>query len=227
MGVEKTIRIILKEIGETLSRLHAGVLIGGVGAVVALFNLDNLIKVTSWTEYVQLVLLWVIGLILVSVAGELIVKYLGRGFVWLSEWYPVWFYFPKLELDCHITPNKEIELRVSNPKWWQRISLRVEFHSVYEVKSRPSIRGVAPPEKKELLPLDTMTGKDARTKIIGRLIEGGMILSTGNRSEEVQITQPGFYYYEVSCNVEFRGIKHVGGEKISIRITENHEVECA
>lgn len=224
--MEKAIRIILKDIGETLSRLRAGLFIAAIGAVVAVVNWDSLIKATSLGEYVGLVFFWLFVLIVISVIGELGCKYIGYGFVWLSEWYPVWFYFPKLDLDCHITLNKEIEMRVTNLKFWQKITLRDAYHSVYEAKSRPSIRGVASPDVKELLPLDTMTGRDARIRIIGRLVEGGMLLSTGNKSEEVKIRQPGFYYYEVSCNGEFRGRKYSGGGKIPIKITENHEVKC-
>src|SRR6266545_2119935 len=195
--MEKAIRTIFKDTGEILSRLHAGLFVAGIGAVVAVFNWDSLIKATSLGEYVGLVLLWLIILIALSVAGELGCKYLGHGFIWLSKWYPALIYFPNLQLSCSITPNNEIELRVINRKLWQNITLRTEYYCAYMVGSRPSIRGVAPPNVKELLSLAPMTGKDARVKIIGRLLDGGITLSTGNKSDEMNFSQPSFYYYEV------------------------------
>ena len=53
--MEKTIRILLNDIGKTLSRLHAGLFVAAIGVVVAVFNWDSLIKATSLGDYVGLV----------------------------------------------------------------------------------------------------------------------------------------------------------------------------
>ena len=224
--MEKAIRTLLKDVGEILSRLHAGLFVAGIGVIVAALNWDSLIKATSLGENVGLVLFWLVVLIVLSVIGELGCKYLGHGFIWLSEWSPAFIYFPKLELFCSITPNREIELRVINRKSWQNITLRTEYYCTYMAGFRPSIRGVAPPTVKELLPLAPMTGKDARVKIIGRLIDGGITLSTGNKSEEINFSQPGLYYYEVNLNGKYRGKEFGAHGKIAIRLKENREVEC-
>jgi len=120
-------RKILKDIGEILTRLHAGLFVAGIGAVVAVLNFDKLIKATSSGEYIGLVLFWTVILIVLSVIGELGCKYCGRGLIWLSDYYPNWYYFPSLGLSCQITSKKEIELRVINKKKWQTINIRAEF----------------------------------------------------------------------------------------------------
>lgn len=119
-----------------------------------------------------------------------------------------------------------LELHVINHKYWQRISLRVEFFAISEAKSSSvQISGVSPSSYRELLPLDNMTGKDARTKIIGRIVKGGTVLSTGNKNEELQLTGPGLYYYAVNLFGKFKGRKYSANGKVPIRITEKHEVK--
>ena len=165
-------------------------------------------------------------MLLFFVLSFLVVKALSKSLIWLGNYYPNWYYFPKLELSFVKTSENEIELHAINSKANQKITLRVAYYSVYQAKSPPRVAGVAPLEVKELLPLAPMTGKDARTKIIGSITERGVTLSTGNKSEKIELTQPGFYYYEVSLDGEFRGREYGGGGKIPIKIKENHEVEC-
>ncbi len=224
----KIIRTLIKDAGEILSHVHAGFIVAGIGVIVAALNWNSLIKAAGIGEYVGLVLLWLIVLIVLSVIGVLGCKYLGHGLIWLSnwEWHPAIIYFPKLELSCSITPSREIELQVINRRSWQKITLRAEYYCAYLAGSRPSIRGVAPPTVKELLPLARMTGKDARVKIIGKLRDDGITLSTGNESEEINFSQSGLYYYEVNLNGKYRGKKFGAHGKLAIRIKENHEVEC-
>jgi len=224
--MEKVSRTLLKNFGNVLSRLDARVLIAAIGVIVSTLNWKSLIQATSFREMVGLVFLWLIALIVLSFIGELCCKFLGHGFVWLSEWYPAFIYFPKLELSCSITRNREIELRVINRKFWQKITLRAEYYCTYKAGSRPNIRGVIPPTVKELLPLTPMTGNDARLKVIGWLTDSGIILSTGNRNQEITFSQPDIYYYEVYLNGMYRKKEFGVHGIITIRIKENLEVEC-
>jgi hypothetical protein len=223
----KITRTLLKDIGELLSRLRTGVFVAIIGVIVGALNWDNLIKATNLWGYISLVLFWLVILIILSIIGELGSRYTGYGFVWLSEWYPNFIYFPKLEISCGVTLNNEIELRVINRKSWQKITLRAEYYCTYIVGTRPGIRGVAPSSVKELLPLASMTGKDARVKVIGKLIDNGITLSTGNKSDEVKFSKPGLYYYEVNLYGMHKGREFDGHGKIALRIKKNNKVECA
>jgi len=52
-----------------------------------------------------------------------------------------------------------------------------------------------------------------------------MVLSTGNKNEKIKLTHPGFYDYSVNFYGDYRGRKFDGNGKVSIRITEKHEVQ--
>ncbi len=222
----------LIQAGEVIKRvltLNTLLVIYGAAAggyiVINIFIGGNLAVDRTPLQIALGVLVTFVWLLLVFVIIYVLIQGFSNLLIWLGNYYPNWYYFPKLQLSVRVTPKKEIELQIINRKYWQRLSVRVEFYYVEPRTSPSNIRGVAPPDVKELLPLDTMARGEIRTKIIGRVVCGGMILSTGNKNKEVEFTQPGLYDYAVNLSGEFRGRKYGAHGAVSIKITENHEVK--
>lgn len=221
----------LIHIGEFIKRvlsLNTLLVLYGAAAggyvVINIFVGGNLIADKSPQQIALGVLETFFWLLLLFVLVYILIQGFGNFLMWLGNYYPNWYYFPNLGLSVRITPEDEIELRIINRKYWQRISLRVEFYYVELRTSPSSIRGVAPPSSKELLPLVPMTGGDTRTKIIGKVVDGGMVLSTGNQSEEILINEPGLYDYAVNLSGKFKEKKYGAHGVIPIRITQDHKV---
>mgnify|MGYP007100098736 FL=1 len=166
-----------------------------------------------------------IGLVFFIAAGEIGIEHIGRGLVRLSEYYPDFWYLPKIKILASIKKTGEIELVLANKKN-QRFTLAAGYHLLESsVDPLPDQAwGVAPDSKKQLLPLDTMTGKDKRIKKIGRINKEVVVLSAGDNNGEMILEKPGTYQYWVKWYGEFRSREYEAGDKVTIRVTEKSGV---
>jgi hypothetical protein len=151
---------------------------------------------------------------------------LGTFLVWSSNYYPTWFYFPRTEMIPKITCQNEIEVAIVNLRM-QRMDLGAVYAILSsDVKQLPSqANGVSPHHNRLLMPLASMTGRDARIMRIGRIDNGSLILSAGEGNDEMKLEKPGTYLYWINLFGEFRHRDFSGGGKIAFRITENKEVK--
>ncbi len=152
---------------------------------------------------------------------------IGKWLVIVSDWYPKWYYFPRIEADAKLTSENDVELTFTNPKKKQKMS----FEAVYaliksDARPLPSIAdGVAPYRKRILFPPSEMKGNCSRRRVIGKVENGKVTLLMGKNNEhDMQLTAPGFYYYSNFFGV-FRNRAYSGGGNFTIVIKENKEVK--
>lgn len=138
---------------------------------------------------------------------------LGRVLISVSNSYPNWYYFPRIEITPVITPDNSIELVISNSKS-QKMSLAVNYASLdSKVKPLPmQASGIS--ANKQLLDLDDIPGK--RIVKIGRLDNQTVILSAGNGNGEMTLEKPGIYKYLLNVFGEYKGREYIGSDKITI-----------
>lgn len=149
----------------------------------------------------------------------------AKFFIWLGNYYPKFYYFPKIEVSASITTNKNIELTIVNPKKRKKYSLRAIYRVVQSPDVIIGVSGVAPESVKELLPIDTMEGKSSRKVSIGKIDDGMLVLSGGiNSKDDMKFSSPGLYNYYVAFVGMFRGRNYSVDCAIPIRITENKEI---
>jgi hypothetical protein len=92
-------------------------------------------------------------LLLLFVIIYLAIRGAAKFLIWLGNYYPTWYYFPKLIVDAKLSPNKMIEATITNPRKRQNITLRVFYGSIQSKDVSIGVSGVAPESVKELLPL--------------------------------------------------------------------------
>jgi hypothetical protein len=146
-------------------------------------------------------------LLLFFVVTDLSIRGLERFLLWAGNYYPNWYYFPKIDMFANITPKNDIEVTITNPKKRQKISLQAIYGLIRsDIKIPIGLEsGVAPDEIKQLLPLAPMNGNSSRMVIIGRVEDKCLILFGGKKIvKEMRFTAPGLYNYFINIYGSFR-----------------------
>lgn len=83
-------RELLKRIGLTLKSIHAGIVAGVIGSIVAIFNVSKMtgFSINNTGEFIQTTLYYSGLVILLAVMSELGFRGLGNVFIWLSKYRP-------------------------------------------------------------------------------------------------------------------------------------------
>ena len=164
-------------------------------------------------------------LLLFFVLIYFLLQCISRFLIWSGNYYPKWYYFPKIIMSASIIPSNEIELTITNRMKRKSISLRAIFGLVQSPDVSIGVSGVAPASVKELLPTDDMEGKSSRKVIIGKVTNNKLILSGGKESkEDMEFSSPGLYHYYVNVHGKYRDRDYSGGSPISIRISSDKNI---
>lgn len=151
---------------------------------------------------------------------------LGNAFIWVSKYYPKWYYKAKMQISAAITPKNEIEIYLRNLED-QEADFWVQYERL-ESKIKPlpgQASGRANPATKYLLHTETIPGKGTYPIRIGKVDNGSAILSAGEQNGEMKLDKSGFYRYYIFWTGIFRGKSYGDVVEIPIVITLNHEVK--
>jgi len=228
-------RKLLRSTGEKLQQISLGHVYTGMG-VLSASGFILLVDVTGEYSIPELVysprtwLAITLGTAIFIVIGILIqalFSFSGRGLVSLASWYPNWYYFPRIQFTPGITPEREIELTLTNPSRNNEFSLQAAYARLdSQVRPLPSLAmGVAPIRNRTIFPLAKMPPRSERKRVVGKIRDGLVELSMGQNAEEkMELTGPGSYTYHIAISGEYRERPYSGGTKFRIVVRENNEV---
>ncbi len=138
--------------------------IAGLGAILAMgkFAVSGIIIVIT---------IFIIGTVFLALFIHVLALTLGNILPQIGNYYPNWYYLPKLRMNTTVTPENDIEVTITNPKKSQKMTLRAVYARMHYDVRPPNVlvSGVAPDSVKELLPLSSMNGICSRRKKSGEL----------------------------------------------------------
>ena len=199
--------------------------IAGGGYVIVNFYIGATHTPRTPFQLAKEVVISFIWLLLFFVLTYLLIQAISRFLIWAGNYYPNWFYFPKIVMSASILPNNDIELKITNRMKRKSITLRAIYGLVQSPDVKIGVSGVAPDSVKELLPSDEMEENSSRKVIIGKVTKNKLILSRGKKSnEDNEFSSPGLYHYYVNVKGKYKGRDYSGSSPISIRILDDNTI---